>query len=330
MGTYTGNGSSQAVNAGFTSGSRFILVKRTDAAGSWHLWDSARGIVAGNDPYVLMNNSNLEVTSDDSVDPDSSGFIVNQTATTNINVNGGTYMYLAFAGDNGQLPLQSGTTNRYASELFKFDTTGYTSPTRLDINLRAYATSFSGAGITAKIYNNSTGQFESLAALANTASSMPGSDSVASITSNVSNYIDGSKKVHLLVHSANSSVSGTSAVLNVDTVKLTVTTFSAKIGPQRLITAKPSALSVGDTWYSGVRSTRSQTVNRTETGTGILTTTTGSYLPSAPSRFATPFILGTVGSSVQKTSLFNPYNIAISNLDVNVSTGLGGVSFSTG
>lgn len=200
----------------------------------------------------------------------------------------------------------------------------------MDIDLRAFATSASGNGITGKIYNNATGQFESLATLANTASSMPGSNSVASITSNVANYIDGSKKVHVLVHSTNPSVSGTPAVLNVDTIQLTVTTFSPKIGPHRIITAKPSMLSVGDTWYSGVRSTRSQTVNRTETSTGILTTTTGSYLPSAPSRFATPFILGAVGSSVQKNSLFNPYNINVANLDVSVSTGLGGVSFSTG
>lgn len=38
-----------------------------------------------------------EVTTDDSIDPDTTGFIVNQLAATNINVTSATYIYLAFA-----------------------------------------------------------------------------------------------------------------------------------------------------------------------------------------------------------------------------------------
>lgn len=97
VGSYTGNGSSQTINCGFSSGARFFLVKRTNASGDWWVYDSARGIVAAADPALNLNTQNAEVTSADAVDPASSGIIVNQEATCNINVNGATYIYLAIA-----------------------------------------------------------------------------------------------------------------------------------------------------------------------------------------------------------------------------------------
>jgi len=97
VGSYTGNGSSQTLNCGFAAGARFVLIKRTDASGDWYIWDTTRGIVAGNDPHLSLNTTAAEVTSDDSVDPDNSGFIVNQVAATNINVSSGTYIFLAIA-----------------------------------------------------------------------------------------------------------------------------------------------------------------------------------------------------------------------------------------
>jgi len=97
VGTYTGNGTNQTINCGFTGGARFILIKRTDSTGNWFVWDTARGIVAGNDPYLLLNSTAAEVTTNDSVDTDSTGFIVNQLAATNINVNAASYIYLAIA-----------------------------------------------------------------------------------------------------------------------------------------------------------------------------------------------------------------------------------------
>ena len=95
VGSYTGNGSSQTVPCGFTTGARFILIKRTDSAGDWYVWDTARGVVAGNDPHLSLNTTAAEVTSNDSIDPNVSGFIVNQVAATNINVNAATYIFLA-------------------------------------------------------------------------------------------------------------------------------------------------------------------------------------------------------------------------------------------
>ena len=97
VGSYTGNGASQTIACGFSAGSRFVMIKRTDASGDWYVWDSARGIVAGNDPHLSLNSTAAEVTTDDSVDTDSGGFIVNQVAATNVNVTSATYIFLAIA-----------------------------------------------------------------------------------------------------------------------------------------------------------------------------------------------------------------------------------------
>lgn len=97
VGSYTGNGTNQTIDCGFTSGARFILIKRTDSTGDWYVWDTARGIVAANDPHLSLNTTAAEVTTDDSIDPDSSGFIVNQVVATNININTATYIFYAIA-----------------------------------------------------------------------------------------------------------------------------------------------------------------------------------------------------------------------------------------
>ena len=97
VGSYTGNGSSQTINCGFTNGARFVLIKRTDSTGDWYVWDTARGIVANNDPHLSLNTTAAEVTTNDTIDPNSTGFIVNQVAATNVNVSGASYIYLAIA-----------------------------------------------------------------------------------------------------------------------------------------------------------------------------------------------------------------------------------------
>ena len=73
------------------------MIKRTDTTGNWYVWDSARGIIAANDPAIYLNSTAAELTTTDSVDADNSGFIVNQETTNNINVNTGVYFYLAIA-----------------------------------------------------------------------------------------------------------------------------------------------------------------------------------------------------------------------------------------
>jgi hypothetical protein len=97
VGSYTGNGTTQTIDCGFTTGARFVLIKRTDSTGDWYVWDTARGISAGSDSHLSLNTTTAEVTSDDTIDANSSGFIVNQVAATNVNVNAATYIFLAIA-----------------------------------------------------------------------------------------------------------------------------------------------------------------------------------------------------------------------------------------
>jgi hypothetical protein len=97
VGTYTGNGSSQTINCGFTSGARFVMIKAVSTTGNWLVADSARGIVAGNDPALYLNSTAAEVTGFDWIDADSTGFVVNETATIAANTNGVQYIYLSYA-----------------------------------------------------------------------------------------------------------------------------------------------------------------------------------------------------------------------------------------
>jgi hypothetical protein len=97
VGSYTGTATTQTINCGFTAGARFVLIKRTDSTGDWYVWDSARGIIAGNDPYLLINSAAAEVTSTDYVDTAATGFELSSTAPAAINANGGTYIFLAIA-----------------------------------------------------------------------------------------------------------------------------------------------------------------------------------------------------------------------------------------
>jgi len=97
VGSYTGTGTTLQIDCGFTAGSRFVLIKRTDTTGDWYVWDSARGIIAGNDPYLLLNSTAAEVTGTDYVDTYAAGFEISSTAPSAINANGGTFIFLAIA-----------------------------------------------------------------------------------------------------------------------------------------------------------------------------------------------------------------------------------------
>jgi hypothetical protein len=97
VGSYTGTGTTQTINCGFTGGSRFVMIKRTDSTGAWYVWDSARGIIPSNDPYLLLNSTAAEVTGTDYVDTTSVGFEISSTAPAAINANGGTFVFLAIA-----------------------------------------------------------------------------------------------------------------------------------------------------------------------------------------------------------------------------------------
>jgi hypothetical protein len=98
VGSYTGNGTGQAIACGFGSGgARFVLIKRTDSTGDWYTYDSARGLTSGSSPYLLLNSTAAEVTGNNGVYASSGGFTLGSTASTTTNINAATYIFLAVA-----------------------------------------------------------------------------------------------------------------------------------------------------------------------------------------------------------------------------------------
>jgi len=102
VGSYTGNGTTQTINCGFTAGARFVLIKRTDDTGGWYTYDTARGMTSGTAPYSLLNahthqTGNMEVDTSGSVTTVSTGFALSSAGLAAINVNAGTYIFLAIA-----------------------------------------------------------------------------------------------------------------------------------------------------------------------------------------------------------------------------------------
>jgi hypothetical protein len=99
VGTYTGTGTLQTIPCGFTTGARFVLVTRVGVVGnnSTYIYDSARGITSSNDPYLLFNTSDPEVTGTNYVDTDTTGFKVTAAASSTLNVSSASYIFLAIA-----------------------------------------------------------------------------------------------------------------------------------------------------------------------------------------------------------------------------------------
>lgn len=97
IGSYTGNGSSQYLNCGFSVGARLILIKRVSTTvGHWFIFDSARGYTTTADPYLQLNSTTQEGTGN-YIGAYAPGFQVTQDAATNLNVDGVSYIYMAIA-----------------------------------------------------------------------------------------------------------------------------------------------------------------------------------------------------------------------------------------
>lgn len=97
VGSYTGNGTTQTIDCGFTGGARFILIKRTDSTGDWYTYDTVRGMTTLTDPYLLLNSSAAETATLGSVTTVATGFAVNAAILAAINTNAATYIFLAIA-----------------------------------------------------------------------------------------------------------------------------------------------------------------------------------------------------------------------------------------
>ena len=99
VGSYSGTGSSQNIDCGFSNGARFVLIKNKNNAGGWYFWDSERGITTNNDPFLRLgaNDGDQNYTGDD-IDPHSSGFNVSSNNNA-VNKSGRDYLFLAIAQD---------------------------------------------------------------------------------------------------------------------------------------------------------------------------------------------------------------------------------------
>lgn len=95
VGSYTGTGSTQTINAGLPTGARFVLIKRTDSTGNWWAWDTATGMVAGNDTRIAIN-ATASIINTNWVYTATNGFQI-VTTDASVNANGGSYIYLAIA-----------------------------------------------------------------------------------------------------------------------------------------------------------------------------------------------------------------------------------------
>ena len=69
------NGSNTTVDCGFTSGARFVLVKQTDLADNWFVFDTERGITVSDSPRLFLNTTSAEFGAS-YIEPTSSGFII--------------------------------------------------------------------------------------------------------------------------------------------------------------------------------------------------------------------------------------------------------------
>ena len=98
VGSYTGNSSANPVTTGFQP--RFVMVKRTNAAGNWEIWDSLRNPSAdnSNNDTLFANSSAAEADAGTGryMSFDTNGFTINGDSG-NSNASASTYIYLAIA-----------------------------------------------------------------------------------------------------------------------------------------------------------------------------------------------------------------------------------------
>ena len=99
FGSYTGNGSTDGPFVFLNFRPRYVLVKRTDSTGWWHIWDAARNTSNLSNLVLFPNGSDAESTytaPDPVIDMLSNGF-KHRGNYSHVNASGGTYIYAAFA-----------------------------------------------------------------------------------------------------------------------------------------------------------------------------------------------------------------------------------------
>ena len=97
FGTYKGNGNADGTYIHLGLRPAFVMLKRTDAADSWFMYDNKRSPFNVVDDYLIADGSGAEVsTSAVNLDLLSNGFKIRNTDNGHNN-SSGTYLYIAFA-----------------------------------------------------------------------------------------------------------------------------------------------------------------------------------------------------------------------------------------
>ena len=114
FGSYTGNGSTNGpiVNTGFEPA--FVITKRSSTTGGWVIFSNKLSTANPRVQYFQANVSNAEETLTGGIDFLSNGFQLKET-DAELNGNGDTFIYIAFAADASTAPTLA---DSYANKLY--------------------------------------------------------------------------------------------------------------------------------------------------------------------------------------------------------------------
>ena len=107
IGTYTGNGSTQAIDTGFEPA--FLMLKSTSQTGDWFMFDNKRSPSNPRNNRIKANLADAESTSSNQVNFLTNGFYFGSTA---FNDSGRTFLYIAFAADPSPAPVLADSFNQ--------------------------------------------------------------------------------------------------------------------------------------------------------------------------------------------------------------------------
>ena len=96
VGYYIGTGADLNIDCNFDDTARLVIVNKWDDT-NYYCYDSIRGIVDSNDPFLYWNTLVGQNDTTDYIDPYSTGFKITNQANTTLNVAGHYYFYLAIA-----------------------------------------------------------------------------------------------------------------------------------------------------------------------------------------------------------------------------------------
>tara|TARA_R110002110_G_scaffold133494_10_gene315889 strand:- start:3003 stop:4013 length:1011 start_codon:yes stop_codon:yes gene_type:complete len=97
-GVYTGNGSTTGPVVTLGWEPQWLMIKRSNAAANWHIFDAARGLTTSTDKSLRPNLSSAEMGVQGTYQATATGFTVNQ-AYNDYNASGSTYIYMAIRAE---------------------------------------------------------------------------------------------------------------------------------------------------------------------------------------------------------------------------------------